>query len=177
MNDTKPFVENVCKYKRMSVVRVLDWLSLNPQNSPFLKNAVIVAINEDNDQVLVVQEASTRQFGFPGGRVEPSDPTIFEAAQREFEEETGSPFFPIWSIVGGHMGIACYVWNSKTAFFVFRVKPSNIFDAGPPPPGNDGEIIYKTSENPMSLFNRAYPFRTDALEATYEVFVAAGLLR
>jgi ADP-ribose pyrophosphatase YjhB (NUDIX family) len=50
----------------------------------------------DNDKVIVLDEEQPNDFvrknGMPGGRVEPTDSSVLEAAKRELREETGLEF-------------------------------------------------------------------------------------
>lgn len=59
-----------------------------------MKYAVQAVILNDKGEVLAVSRKDNHEdFGLPGGKMDPTDESIFDALQREVKEETGLTVF------------------------------------------------------------------------------------
>ena len=58
-----------------------------------IKNvSLILFVGKMSEHVMILKKNGTNLWMFPGGCVEPSDRTLFQAIKREFQEETGFIF-------------------------------------------------------------------------------------
>lgn len=58
-------------------------------------SVTVIAIDENNEIITLTEEQPggiRREHYIPGGRVDPEDETVLDAAKREFKEETGMEF-------------------------------------------------------------------------------------
>ena len=66
-----------------------------PPNRVLRPAAVLIAVTEDSRIVLTMRSSRLKhhpgQIAFPGGKKDPGDPTLVDAALREAEEEVGLP--------------------------------------------------------------------------------------
>ncbi|AYV85205.1 MAG: hypothetical protein Satyrvirus6_37 [Satyrvirus sp.] len=85
------------------------------KKSPGIKNAVVVLrLGQGYQRVLTVTRRSG-QVGFPGGRIEKHDKSIFDAMKREFKEETGN-------LLPKLENIRRFVYDGHTAIYVAETR-------------------------------------------------------
>ena len=119
------------------------------QKNKNIKNvSLILFVGKSLEYVMVLNKNGTNLWMFPGGCVEPTDRTLFQAIKREFQEETGFifPYFKNILPYYDYKGITrIFVGTTNRIFPYFDIKKTD---------GEAKELRYIHFDNLLS-----YPLR------------------
>nr|AEX63238.1 hypothetical protein mv_R1036 [Moumouvirus Monve] len=143
-------------------------VEVNTFENTSVQNVVLYLFVQSGNYILTVTEKSGR-VGFPGGRIENKDNSVFKAIKREFREETGHEMPHITNI-------RRFIYKDSTAIYVAKTNSQISTNLGPK---TDGEIISIRLTKVMDIIKSIngqtnFNLRSCARKSTLQLFNILG---
>lgn len=130
------------------------------QGASFTDGAMMIATTKDKKKIVLIREfrvtAGKYVFALPAGLIDPGE-TIEEAAIREFKEETGMTFEPIYTAVERYASIGIINEKINLVYGYFTGEPSKEYQSD----NEDADVVLIDKEAAIYLLkHEEVPVRT-----------------